>query len=570
MRRITLALALSCSTLALAAWPTSAAAQSEGQIEDRNETGAQTQQPDSGITADGVRAHIEFLADDLLQGRDPGTPGYDIAARYVASQFLAMGVEPAMEDGGWYQAVPLRETAGESVYSMSAMMAGQEIAMTNLDDVIVRGGANSGSRTISAPLVFVGYGFDRPDLGFDDYAGLDTEGKIVVSLTGFPKGMPSELGAHLSATRSAMADKRGAIGNISIPTKQFMARRPWEQVKEFASSSSLGWVNADGTTFSRSPGIKLGAIMHPDAAGKLFAGADMDLGSILDLADEEGGRPKGFALDADAKMAVTSEARDFPSANVIGLIRGSDPVLANEFVVMTAHLDHVGVHKNASATAGDPDDEIHNGAMDNAAGVATMLEVARAIIASGEKPRRSILFAAVTAEEGGLLGSDYLARNPVVGDGEVVAVVNFDMPVLTYSFSDVIAFGAEHSSLGPMVSDAAASVGVTVSPDPIPEEGIFTRSDHYRFVQQGIPSVFLATGFAGEGGEAFTSFLATHYHKPSDDLKLPIDWNSGARFAEVNYRIATAIANADERPRWNEGDFFGDEFAPGEERAGTD
>lgn len=549
-----LRLTLSSSALALSVLPASAIAQDVAADE--------TETMDSGITADGVRAHIEFLADDLLQGRDPGTPGYDIAARYVASQFVAMGVEPAMQDGSWYQPVPLRQTTGEGDFGLKLTVNGEDLALNKSDDYIVRGGANSGARSVSAPLVFVGYGFDRPDLGFDDYAGLDVEGKIVVSLTGFPKGMPSELGAHLSATKSAMADKRGAIGSITIPTYQYIERRPWAQLKEFASSPSMGWVNADGATHSLAPGIALGAIMHPDAAAALFADADTDLQPILALADTDGGRPKGFALDAQAELSASDAARDFPSPNVIGMIRGSDPELADEYVLMTAHLDHVGVHG-----PDDAEDRIHNGAMDNAAGVATMLEVARAIVSSGARPRRPILFAAVTAEEGGLLGSDYLSRNPVRDDGEVVAVVNFDMPVLTYAFSDVIAFGAEHSSLGPMVDKAANSVGVALSPDPIPEEGIFTRSDHYRFVQQGIPSVFLATGFAGDGAETFTSFLATHYHKPSDDLNLPIDWDAGARFAEVNYRIVSGIANADERPRWNEGDFFGDEFAPDQPRA---
>jgi Zn-dependent M28 family amino/carboxypeptidase len=229
---------------------------------------------------------------------------------------------------------------------------------------------------------------------------------------------------------------------------------------------------------------------------------------------------------------------------------------------MTAHLDHLESH-------GTNEDKTFNGAMDNASGVATMLEVARALARDGQRPRRPVLFAALVGEEKGLLGADYLARNPVVapGDGKVVGVVNFDMPVLTYPFTDVVAFGAENSTLGPTVAAATAKAGIALAPDPMPEEGLFTRSDHYRFVQQGVPSVFLMTGFAGPGEKAFRDFLATHYHRASDDLKLPFDWQAGARFAEVNYHIVRAIADAGEAPRWYAGNFFGEEFAKGAPKA---
>jgi Zn-dependent M28 family amino/carboxypeptidase len=205
--------------------------------------------------------------------------------------------------------------------------------------------------------------------------------------------------------------------------------------------------------------------------------------------------------------------------------------------------------------------------MDNAAGIATMLEVAKALTKDGKRPRRPILFAAVTNEESGLLGSDYLARNPVTGAGKVVAVVNFDMPVLTYRFTDVIAFGAENSTLGPVVAEAAGAAGIALSPDPVPEEGLFTRSDHYRFVQQGIPSLFLVTGRAGPGQAASTEFLTKHYHQPSDDLNLPFDWVAGAKFAEVNYYIVRAIADQADAPRWYGDSFFGKEFAPAAPKA---
>ncbi|MEA3040811.1 MAG: hypothetical protein QOC65_300, partial [Sphingomonadales bacterium] len=215
---------------------------------------------------------------------------------------------------------------------------------------------------------------------------------------------------------------------------------------------------------------------------------------------------------------------------------------------------------------GGEGDRIRNGAMDNATGVATLIEVARQMGLPGNRPRRSVIFAAVTAEEKGLLGAQYLARHPVV-DGRIVGVVNLDMPILTYDFSDVIAFGAEHSTLGPIVERAAARMNVRLTPDPLPEEGLFTRSDHYNFVREGIPSVFLMTGFAGEGERQFRDFLAHRYHTPRDDLAQPFDWRAGARFAELNYLIAREIADSVQAPLWYRGSFFGDAFAPNARRA---
>ena len=244
------------------------------------------------------------------------------------------------------------------------------------------------------------------------------------------------------------------------------------------------------------------------------------------------------------------------SSNVIGMLPGSDPALAGEYVVLMAHLDHNGI---------DParkDDTIFNGAMDNASGTAAMLEAARSLAALPVRPRRPILFAAVTAEEKGLLGSDYLARHPVVANGKVVSVVNLDMPVLLYDFQDVIAFGAEHSTMGPIVARAAAKMGLSLSPDPLPTEGLFTRSDHYSFVKRGVPSVFLATGFKNGGEKQFRDFLKTHYHQVSDQTSLPFDWNAAAKFARINALIAAEIANADEAPKWYSDSFFGKTFAP--------
>jgi len=252
------------------------------------------------------------------------------------------------------------------------------------------------------------------------------------------------------------------------------------------------------------------------------------------------------------------EKEPFTSPNVVAIIPGSDPALRTEYVLLSAHLDHVGIRGEATgqrSVAGAENDRIFNGALDNATGIATLLEVARKFMEPGNRPKRSILIAAVTAEEDGLLGSKFLARNPVV-QGKIVANVNLDMPILTYAFRDVVAFGAEHSSLGHIVERAAGAMNVAVIPDPLPQERLFTRSDHYSFVQAGIPAIFLMTGFGGEGEQRFKNFLANEYHSPADDLSLPFDWRTGARFAELNYRIAREIANAPQAPRWYEGSDF--------------
>lgn len=507
---------------------------------------------DPAFNAEAVRAHVIFLADDLLEGRDTGSRGYDIAANYVASQFIAMGLKPAAADGTFFQKMTVREARLDGTPKLTLNFGGNDTVMAETAQVLVRPSLTDKSIAVAAPMVFAGFGFDRPELGFDDYKGLDVKGKIVVVLTGFPKGTPSELGAHLNSDKAVMAMKRGAIGVISVPTLEDTARRSWAKRVELSDSPSKGWVGADGTAFSRAPGIKAAASLNPDAAGPLFAAAKKPLAKILAQADRQGGRPKGFALPGTASLSVASVWKDVTSANVVAMLPGSDPKLAGEFIGMTAHLDHIGVHGKGA-------DTLNNGAMDNASGVATMIEVAKVI--ATEKPRRSVLFAALTGEEGGLIGSDFLARNPLA-KGDLAAVVNFDMPVLTYMFSDVVAFGAENSTMGPVVADAARKAGIKLSPDPMPEEGLFTRSDHYRFVQQGVPAVFMMTGFEGPGEKAFRDFLKTNYHQPSDDLKLPFNWDAAALFAKVNYFTVQALANADERPRWYANSFFGKEFAP--------
>jgi Zn-dependent M28 family amino/carboxypeptidase len=244
----------------------------------------------------------------------------------------------------------------------------------------------------------------------------------------------------------------------------------------------------------------------------------------------------------------------------VGVLEGSDPELKNEYVVFSAHSDHIGFAKTVKK------DNINNGAMDNASGTSVMLETARLFSEMEEKPKRSILFVSVTGEEKGLLGADYFARNPTVPVTSMVANVNLDMPILTYEFADVIAFGANHSDLQESVEKAAANANIELSPDPWPEQALFTRSDHYAFVKQGVPSVFMVPGLKSkdpnvDGSKVFGQFLSMHYHKPSDDINQPFNWNAAETFTKVNAQIGWTLANQKNKPKWNDGDFFGNTFS---------
>lgn len=512
---------------------------------------APAQTPASDFTAERFRSHVAFLADDLLEGRDTGTRGYDVAALYVATQLKGLGLTPGNGDS-WYQEVPFVQFgAGEAAPTLT--IGGRTFAQGR--DMLVRASPAPGDYALEAPAVFVGYGLDAPALGLSDYDGLDVAGRIVVVLSGVPAGLPSDVSAHLNREKARMAERRGAAGMIVLRTRADEERFPWERMAAMGAGGggrALTWVGPDGAPYADAPGIGFSATLGPDAAEALFSGAERPLSAVLDEAASEGARPRGFALPH--AIAVTRPApvtSDITSRNVVAVLPGSDPALADEYVLLMAHLDGLGVDPRAA----EGEDNIRNGAMDNATGVSTLLEVARQMAALPERPRRPILFAAVTAEERGLLGAQYLARNPVV-DGRVVGVVNLDMPVLLYDFQDVIAFGAEHSTMGAAVERAGARMGVATTPDPLPREGLFTRSDHYMFVREGVPAVFLMTGFAGEGEARFTGFLGGEYHSVRDDLDLPFDWQAGARFAQLNYLIASEIANADEAPRWNPDSVF--------------
>jgi hypothetical protein len=509
--------------------------------------------------AQRVRADVEFLASDLLEGRDTGSKGYDIGASYVASRFRAIGLTPGGNAGGWYVEVPFRRAVHSGTPVAAIVTGNQAKALRSGTDFAARPSLTQQQRSIDAPLVFAGHGISDPRLGIDDYAGLDVRGKIVVVLDGTPPGLPTEVSAHLNSYKPVIAGEKGAAGLIQVSGT---GSRPNFNLLAYYDRPVVDWVDQSGKTKSQSTDIPLVATISKDIAGQLFRAAGKDASRVF-AAPEKPGTLAGFAIPARFRLTDQMQWNDFTSPEVIGLLPGSDPALKDQYVVLMGHLDHLGI--KADAKPGQ--DSIYNGALDNAAGVATMLEAAREFVASGKPPRRSVLFIANTGEEKGLRGADYFAAHPTVPEDKIVSVVDLDMPLLLYPFTDVIAFGGDHSTVARTIADAAASMDVKVSPDPMPEEAIFVRSDHYRFVTRGVPAILLMTGFANGGAPIWKDFLANTYHKVNDDLSQHILWNQGARYAELNYRISRALADADQRPLWYRGDYFGDTFAPGQPRA---
>ncbi len=512
------------------------------------ETPAELPAPDAAA----IEAHMASLASDDLEGREAGTVGYDIAADYVATEFSKLGVAPAGDDGSYFQEITfqraVREAEGRIFEVKDA--AGNVLPFTESVNAVVYNSLRAPEAAINAPAVFVGFGIVAPDLGRDDFAGLDLNGKVAVVLSGTPKGIQSEERAYYGSQKSKNISDRGAVATVSIETPTSKGVYPFQRLLAEGSleGASLAWMQADGTPYTNAPNITVTSGVSLEAAPALFDGAPVSWDEVIAAAEAEGGVVQGFDLPLTISITQRSTHDTVTSSNVVAMIEGTDPVLKDEVIVISAHLDHIGISKTIE------EDTINNGALDNASGVATMLDAARMLM-SGPPLKRTVVFIALTAEEKGLLGAQYFAMSPSV-QGTLVGTVNLDMPILTYDFTDIIVYGALRSNIAATVEKAASAMGIVISPDPTPEQGIFTRSDHFRFVEAGIPSVYLKPGFANGGDVAFAEHQAKHYHRPSDDMSNNLDFNAAARFAELNARIAMELANQDVRPLWKKDDFF--------------
>lgn len=498
-----------------------------------------------------MKAHVMFLASDAMKGREAGSAEFDIAAQYVAAQFYAAGLRPAGDAGGYLQRVPLVVYKAADQGAMSWTPSGGTVQpLVFGDDYIPAANPARAETRASAAVVFAGRGIVAPQYGVDDYAGVDARGKIVAIFAGSPADFAGEERSYFAsaATKAQIAAAHGAIAIVMLDSPRPAARQRPFAAKGYDTPRTT-WALPDGTGTSPAPTTPVLGTLSQAGAAKVFGAAAW--GAIV--AQAKADKPVYVPMPAAGTLSATTRTAFTPgaSSNVVGIVPGADPVLAKEVVILSAHLDHIGV------SAGGQDDRINNGALDNAIGIASLIEEAKRFTASGKPPRRTVMFLAVTGEEKGLIGSSYFVDHPTVPLADIVADVNLDMPVLLYRFEDMIAFGADRSTLGPIVRRAVGGVGVGLSPDPMPEQGFFTRSDHFNFVRKGIPSVFLWPGIKGAGKAPFEDFLANRYHRPGDDLTQPILWDQGVRFVSTNYAIAREIADGDARPVWNKGDYFG-------------
>ena len=510
------------------------------------------------ITIDALHGHVAWLADDAREGRMAGQPGYDAAAQYVADRFAEFGLEPAGEDG-WFQPVPLiTYRLDENSTTLIAHRDGQESHFEYKEDFVTSGDKVREETFVRAEVVYAGFGVHAPEFGYSDYEGVDVDGKIVAIFSNAPAILPSTERAYYSSGRvkAREAVDRGAVGTIMLTSRRMEEYYPWERVKaEAGIRPGMTWMTLSGEAADYFPELQSSAWINIEVARELFSGTPISFDEAR--AATEASRPASTPLGFEITLAARTRLDQVTSPNVVGIVRGTDPELADEYVVYSAHLDHNGIGAEVDG------DSIYNGAYDNAMGVSLMIEAARSFAVN--PPRRSVLFIALTAEERGLLGSDYFAHYPTVPTEAMVANINLDMPLFLYPLADIIAFGAQHSSLEGVVREAIKAEGFELTPDPMPEENIFRRSDQYSFVRRGVPAVFLVPGYTSsdpdvDGEAVVKDHRKQHYHRPSDDMSRTFDWESALRFARANVSIGAAIANEEERPSWNEGDFFGEKF----------
>ncbi|MDE3137888.1 MAG: M20/M25/M40 family metallo-hydrolase [Acidobacteriota bacterium] len=495
-------------------------------------------------------AHIEYLASDALEGRGTGTAAYQKAADYVAAQFKKQGLAPAGTEG-YFQKVDfdVRELEPEKS-SVALVHEGKAQPLDLAEDVRV--GVGGDPADVDAPAVFVGYGFAVPELHYDDFAGLDLRGKVAVFLTGGPKGMPHALEAHSQSAeeRWKALQAAGAIGMVAIPNPRTM-EIPWTRPGEQKPVPRPTFLLAD-QPLREQPGMRLSMYVNPAHAALFFAGSGHTFEQILDDTGSGKALPR-FPLAVRVRVHVAYKQWKASSPNVAGILRGSDPKLRNQYVVISAHLDHLGVGTPVKG------DDVYNGAMDDASGIASVIEIARSFRAGRLRPKRSILFLAVTAEEQGELGSIYFAHHPTVPIRQIVADINMDMYLPLFPLKYLEVQGLNESTLGNDIRAVCKANGVIVQADKVPSANRFIRSDQYSFVKMGVPALAFKFGwtFGSPEEKIFNDWIHTRYHAPSDDLdQKPVDKAAAAQFDYILERLALRVANAKARPAWEPTSFF--------------
>ena len=507
------------------------------------------QQPAKHFDGDSWWEHVKFLADDNLEGRETGSEGLRKAEAYVVDRLKKAGLEPAGVDG-FYQPVKFisREIV-EKDSSAGLVFDGKTEPLGLGDDAYFNTRMPLAPEEISAPLVFVGYGLKIPETNYDDLAGLDLKGKIVVYLAGSTADTPTALSAHYQTIGERWKPLReaGVIGLIGIPNPASMDI-PWSRMSVNRAHPSMDLIGAE---FDEAPGLKMSLTYNPAQAEKLFVLSGHTFAEIAEPGKDRKPLPR-FPLNVSLKARAVVKSTSVESANVVAKLPGSDPILKNEYVVLSAHVDHVGIGAPING------DRIYNGAMDNASGVAALLDIAASWKAKEAHPRRSILFVFVTAEEKGLLGSKYFAAHPTVPRSSMIANVNIDMFLPIVPLKVLKVQGLAESDLGDRAREAAQTFDIRVQPDPQPLRNAFIRSDQYNFIRHGIPAVKLDVGFdpGSPDEKIFKEWLTVRYHAPSDDLQQPVDRSTAATYEEIIRQLLVSIANADAPPRWKPDSFF--------------
>lgn len=492
-------------------------------------------------------ADITALASDATAGRQPGSAGYDLAAAHVVKRFKAIGLAPAGDRGGFLQQVAFEEQVVDHAASTAALVAtdGTMVPLAMGVDLLVSPGGAARPALVNAPLVFIGYGLHLP--GHDDFAGVDLKGKIAVVISGGPADVSGPVKSANRSDRVKFLAAAGAVGLISLtPTAQIEI--PWVRQKLLASQSGMYF--ADGTLRETPDGF-FSARLDTDRSELLFTGSGHSFAELAALADASKPVP-GFVLPLRLQATVAARRRLLTSPNLVAKLVGSDPRLKAEHVVVSAHLDHIGVGEPING------DRIYNGAMDDASGVASVLDIATRLKA-GPRPKRSILFVIVTAEEKGLLGSHYFAVRPTVAKASIVADLNFDMPLPLWPLKLVLVQGDGESTLGAVARTVAVAQGLALTPDPLPERNSFTRTDQFSFVKAGVPALAFKFGFV-KGSPEFQiehDWRAMRYHAPSDDLNQPgVLKDEAVKLDDFVAAITRDVANAPVRPTWLETSVF--------------
>ncbi len=507
------------------------------------------------ISGDRIRAHVKFLASDLLEGRGVGTRGGLLATEYLATQFALAGAKPAGDGGTYFQSVPLVGVEPQSGSQLSVVGKGKTLPLRWTADFVGANERQTASEEIDAEAVFAGHGIVAPEYQWDDFKGADVRGKMLVLFTNEPASSDPKLFGGKALTyygrwtyKFEQAARMGAVGAILIHTTP-TAGYGWDVVK-----NSWGRENPYVKIEPGEAALALAGWVTQDAGEKLLAMSGRTVAELLKLSDARSFKPIPLGLRIRGRML--SKIRDINTANVAAIVPGSDPALASETVIFSAHWDHLGI---GPAVNGDT---IYNGAVDNATGCAMLLEIARLWASLEQKPRRSALFLAVTAEEGGLRGSEYYAEHPIVPPGKTAAALNVDAIFPFGRTKDVVVAGAERTTFWPQVQEAAQRVNLAIRPDPRPEQGGFYRSDHFPFAQAGVPAFSVKQGedFAGKpegyGAKVFEEYNEKHYHQPSDEYQDDWDFSGMEQMARFVFLLGQSAANLDKLPTWNPGDEF--------------